>query len=215
MILDTVAPNPPFVLSRSLMVEADADTTMEALLTADLMGGSIVRLLTWARDLPNRLMARVRRQPVSRVPREVTFGDLPDSGTFKVLGTKQGDQYVAGAIGRFWQRDYGWVDFDPEGFADFDEPGYAKTVIGFHAVPRGTGRTLLTYESRTVTTDDEAHRRFKRYWTVLQPFVAMMQCSALRSIAREAEASSRSEEAEVIALHRDVPTSPAMTRVAR
>lgn len=213
MIIDEVAPNPPFALARSRMIEADADTVMAAVQTANLLDNSMSRRLSSARDLPNRLVARWRGQPVEQLPSSVTFAELDDSGTFRVLGEVAGEQYVAGAIGRFWERDFGWVDVEPEEFATFDEPGYAKTVIGFHAVPRGEHRTLLIYESRTVTTDAEAHRRFARYWRLLQPFVALLLRSALESIAREVD---HRRPPTVIQLRRPQPTATTATiRAAR
>jgi len=202
MIIDQVAPNPPFALARSRMIEADAATVMAAVQTADLMDARVPRMLTWTRDLPNRLMARWRGDDVDPMPRSVSFSEIADSDGFQVLGEVPDEQFVAGAIGRFWERDYGWVDVAPDHFAGFSEPGFAKTVIGFHAVPRGQDRTLLIYESRTVTTDAEARRRFGRYWRMLQPFVAVLLRSALESIAREVE---RQRLSTVIELR---PTTP-------
>ncbi|MGI9600697.1 MAG: hypothetical protein ACR2QE_02350 [Acidimicrobiales bacterium] len=199
MIIDVVAPNPPYALARSRMIDADPATTMKAVQTANLMDAPVARLLTWVRDRPNQWRARWRGEPVTPLPRHVSFADLPDDNSFKVLGTKENEQYVAGAIGRFWQRDYGWVDFDPDQFVGFDEPGYAKTVIGFHAVPRGPERTMLIYESRTVVTDRAARKRFGRYWWFMRPFVGMLLTSALNSIEREAD---RMGHAEVIDLRK-------------
>ncbi|MDH3705676.1 MAG: hypothetical protein OES57_06385 [Acidimicrobiia bacterium] len=214
MIIDQVAPNPPFALARSRMIDADAHTVMAAVQTANLLDGATPRLLTWARDLPNNLAARWHGRAVERLPRSVTFAELSESDTFKVLGEVPDEQFVAGAIGRFWERDFGWVDFEPEHFATFAEPGYAKTVIGFHAVAREHDRTLLIYESRTVTTDGDARRRFGRYWKVLQPFVAILLRSALQSIAREVD---RQRSAPVIELRPEATTeaTPPTIRAAR
>ena len=75
MIIDRVAPNPPFALSRSRMIEADAETVMAAVQTANLLDTTMARLLSSARDLPNRLVARWRGQPVEHLPSSVTFAE--------------------------------------------------------------------------------------------------------------------------------------------
>ena len=106
------------------------------------------------------------------------------------LRDEPGVELLAGLVGQFWHRDYGIVELAPEEFASFDRPGYAKTVAGFALHPHGEGRTLLTYESRTVATDAVARRRFAMYWLVLRPFVRMMLRGALVSMKRHAEHGS-------------------------
>jgi hypothetical protein len=103
------------------------------------------------------------------------------------LRNEPGVELLIGLIGQFWRRDYGLVPISPEEFAAFDRPGYAKTVAGFALHPHGEGRTLLTYESRTVCTDAGARRRFAAYWLVLRPFVRLMLRGALVSMKRYAE----------------------------
>lgn len=110
-----------------------------------------------------------------------------DSG-WVLLRDEPGVEFLIGLVGQFWHRDYGIVRVPRSGFADFDEPGYAETLAGLSLRPYGSHRTLLTYESRTITTDPVAHRRFAGYWRVLRPFVALLTRSALITIAREAEA---------------------------
>ena len=103
------------------------------------------------------------------------------------LRDEPGVEWLAGLIGQFWHRDYGIVRTSSEEFASFDHPGYAKTVAGFTLHPHGEGRTLLTYESRTVCTDAAARRRFAAYWFVLRAFVRLMLRGALVSMKRSAE----------------------------
>lgn len=150
-----------------------------------------------ARDLPNHLH---RKRPAAQAPQpEPPPGQRP---TFRMrdairqgsgwvpLRDEPGVELLAGLVGQFWHRDYGIVELAPEEFASFDRPGYAKTVAGFALHPHGEGRTLLTYESRTVATDAVARRRFAMYWLVLRPFVRMMLRGALVSMKRHAEHGS-------------------------
>jgi hypothetical protein len=52
-----------------------------------------------------------------------------------------------------------------DGFRDFDEPGYAKTIYDLSVRPLPDGGSLLSGLMRTATTDEHARRWFRRYWT--------------------------------------------------
>lgn len=71
-------------------------------------------------------------------------------------------------------------------FAAFDEPGYARVAVNFSA---GTahGRTVLTTETRVLTTDSGSRRKFGRYWRLIRPGSAMIRRSWLRAAKRRAE----------------------------
>ena len=47
----------------------------------------------------------------------------------------------------------------------------------------------MTYECRTLATDETARRCFKRYWRPLAPFIGLVMRSQLRVI--EAETAGR------------------------
>lgn len=46
------------------------------------------------------------------------------------------------------------------------QPGYAKTVYSLSLRPLDERRTLLSGAMRTATTDEQARRWFRRYWTL-------------------------------------------------
>lgn len=187
MLIDSFAPEREFSLVRTAVVEADSGDAMAAVMGANLLASPVPRVLMWVRDLPNRVVARLKGVPLGAIPAEVTFGDIAQEGPWQMLAGTPDREFVAGAIGRFWQRDYGWVDVDVDEFGDYDEPDHAKTLVSFRLEPYGSSRTLIVYESRTVTTDEQAHRRFRWYWLALRPFFGVMMASALTAIRREAE----------------------------
>ena len=49
-------------------------------------------------------------------------------------------------------------------FAAFDTPGYVKVAFNIRVEPYGSGRALITTETRTAATDPASLRRFARYW---------------------------------------------------
>lgn len=55
----------------------------------------------------------------------------------------------------------------------------------------------LTYECRTLTTDDDSRRRFSQYWWLIRPFVQHIMDATLRTIGTHAEALMTSEATRV------------------
>ncbi|MGY1631495.1 hypothetical protein ACI784_07280 [Geodermatophilus sp. SYSU D01186] len=182
--IDEVMPHFDTNVVQHIVVNAGPRETYEALLDADLMDNPLTRLMVGVRDLPNVLRSReLTRRPGFRI-RDTTAGE---EGGWVSLREAPGVEFLVGLVGRFWQRDYGIVRLRPEEFAGFDRPGYAKTVAAFSLHPHGAGRTLLTYECRTVTTDATARRRFGAYWLLLRPFVRQLQRATLVAVKRQAE----------------------------
>ena len=192
--IDEVMPRFDANVVQHVVVNAGPRETYQAVLDADLMDNRLTHVMVIARDLPNRLRARREPagepQPYAGPDQRPAFRmrDMTGEGSgWVVLRDEPGVELLAGLVGRFWRRDYGIVQVSPEEFASFDRPGYAKTVAGFSLHPHGEGRTLLTYESRTVSTDAAARRRFAAYWLVLRPFVRQLLRGALVSMKRHAE----------------------------
>jgi hypothetical protein len=113
--------------------------------------------------------------------REPIWTQMLGRAGFVQLAEEPGREVVAGAIGRPWnlferlRRD---LDFEA-----FDEPGYAKMALGFHAADG-----VLTTETRVLLTDDEARRRFARYWRVVGPLSSATRRSWLAAAKRRAAA---------------------------
>jgi hypothetical protein len=197
--IDEVMPRFDVNVVQHIVVNAGPAETYRAVLDADLMDNQLTHLMVAGRDLPNRLRRWQRTAggtqqtpPASDRP-TFRMRDAAEKGSgWVALRKEPGVEFLAGLVGQFWHRDYGIVEISPEEFAAFDRPGYAKTVAGFALHPHGESRTLLTYESRTVTTDAAARRRFAAYWLVLRPFVRLMLRGALVSMKRHAEHGSTS-----------------------
>jgi hypothetical protein len=168
-------------------VHAPPEATFAAIQRANLMD-PLVRSLFALREIPVRLSARIRSRPLPQRTRSVTFADLvgPGSG-MAVVGLDPGHEIVVGSIGRFWEKDYGHRRFTPEQFTTFDEPGYAKLAMDLTVVPVGKDESLLRYEARTQPTDNEARRRFHRYWRVIRPGVGLVMSRAVSRIRAETE----------------------------
>jgi hypothetical protein len=134
---------------------------------------------------------RARRQHAAQPPAVLRLRDLPLFGEWIALGKDWPNEIAFGAIGRFWAGETRWLQIETSDFASFDKPGFAKIGCSIYLRAISGNRTLLTYQVRTKATDEGSRRAFMRYWRVVSPFVALVMCSLLRAVEREALAFGR------------------------
>jgi hypothetical protein len=141
----------------------------------------------FVRGLPARLRGHGGAPPAELL----LAGDSPGLPGWLHLGDEPGRETAFGAVGQFWKADIEWKDVPVARFAAFDEPGWGK--IACHLLVRldGPGRTMLTYECRTGTTDPAARRMLARYWWLIRPFVGHIMRATLRTISADAESIGR------------------------
>jgi hypothetical protein len=108
------------------------------------------------------------------------------TGSGFVLLEERPDEVVLGVVGRFWTLDGGIRRISAAEFAGFDEPGCAKAVMNFH-IREIAGGSLLTTETRIAGTDEDARRKFRRYWRIVMPGSALIRRAWLRAIRKRAE----------------------------
>ena len=168
-------------------VDASPDDTYAAMKETDLHD-PIVNTLFALRELPMNTVRRLRGQRTTVPVRDkITFGDIGHQGpTWMLLLEESGVELVIGSVGRFWHKDYGARTMAPEAFVPFNEPGYAKLAMSLAVRPTPSG-AILRYEARTATTDEAARRKFRRYWRIIAPGVALVMRRALKRIKAAAE----------------------------
>lgn len=193
LLLDRYLPTYDATQRRHAVVDADAETTYEAILTADLMrSGRLVAALGGLRVLPARIGARLRGVEKPPAPESMTFADVAETDWVR-LAERPGEELVLGAVGALWKPVIEWREIDPDEFERFEEPGYAKLAIGLSVRSYGEDRSLLTYEARTRATDPDSRRRFLRYWRLIGPFAGYVMGKGLDRIGADAEAEARAD----------------------
>ncbi len=113
-----------------------------------------------------------------------------DLSRFAVIREWPGHEIVFGAVVQPWKAvtgDEPAPQVEPGRFAAFDTPGYVKVAFNIRVEPYGSGRALITTETRTAATDPASLRRFARYWALIGPFSALIRRLALRIVKSEAE----------------------------
>jgi|SRR5664279_2198094 len=188
LLLDRYIDRADADLAAHLIVDAPPGVTIAAAKALDLLEVRTPLLTAsfWVRGIP----AKVLRQPEPPPPEKLTLeGDLPLPG-WMVLDEDPGHEIVFGAIGVFWTPTIRWnVGVAASEFAGFEQPGWGKIACSYSVRPYGAERALLTYECRTLTTDEESRREFGRYWWLIRPFVQHIMNATVRTIAARAEAA--------------------------
>lgn len=116
-------------------------------------------------------------------PATLRLGDMEDDGEWLRLGARPGEEFVFGALGRFWAGRTAWERMSADEFVDCSTPGYAKIAANLSFREYGAAQTLVSYEARTVATDDASRVQFLRYWRVVDPFVGVVMRGTLRLLA--------------------------------
>lgn len=183
MLIESAMPQFDVVIAEHIVVRADPATTFTAAKSLDFL---TVRtpLLTasmWIRGLPERW----RGDPAPR-PSRLVLTDNPGLPGWTLLGERPGREIVFGAVGKFWQPTIEWRDVPQTEFTEFAEQGWGKIAANFSVTEYGQN-TLLSYECRTVTTDPESRRRFRRYWWLIRPFVGHIMRATSAKIKADAE----------------------------
>jgi hypothetical protein len=177
----------------TVMVDADTQRTYEAVrsLDPDQVGRTVplMRLMVAVRGLPARLASQSRTSAASPQRRTLAADRYRDA--FLLIDEEPGVEYVIGMIGKFMTaRQLEFRAFAPAEFAGFGEPGYGKVALNFLVLPYGTGRSPLSTETRTVTTDPTSAQQFRRYWRIIGPFAGYIMRHWLTLAKQHAESTA-------------------------
>lgn len=191
MIIDRQLPRFDVTRIEHRVVDATLPRTWDAIRDLDLMEihTPLMDAAVFARGLPERVARLLGRDvpPPVELKELRLFGEDAGMPGWVILGEIPRREVAFGAVGRFWSGSIHWLTVPASEFATFTEPGWGKIAANLSLRPYGEGRTLLTYEARTATTDERSRRRFARYWMLVEPFVGHIMRATLVTIARGAE----------------------------
>lgn len=191
-LLDSYLPVYDLVVTERLVVDGGAPELFQAVKVLDFLSirSPILTVSMFARGLP----ARVGGQPIEKPAELRLSSEATGLPGWLYLGDVPEREVAFGAVGKFWKPDIEWRDVPLEAFRSFDEPGWGKIGCHFLVSPMADGRSLVTYECRTVTTDPESRRMMARYWWLIRPFVSHIMRATLRTIRDDATGASPAGE---------------------
>jgi hypothetical protein len=180
-LLDAFIPKYDVYERHTIVVEALPDVTLAAARNQDMFSSPLINAIFKARQWA------MGSSPEAPLRQHGLLGSMLAIG-WRVLAEVPGREIVVGAVTRPWQANVTFRGIAPEQFAAFHEPDYVKIVWTLRADPINDGtRTLFCTETRAVATDEDAARRFRRYWALASPGISMIRRLGLPTLKATAE----------------------------
>lgn len=179
-LLDQFMPDYEVGERHQIDVAAPAALTMAAAREMDVYRSPLVHAIFAVRTLPSWLRGVPAREPASLLTETLAIGwrilaEVPDRGI------------VVGAVTQPWRAEVQFRGLDPDAFAGFAEPGYARIAWTLEAVPLGPAASRFRTETRVSTTDPRARALFRRYWAVVSPGILLIRRQSLKLVKTDAE----------------------------
>jgi hypothetical protein len=180
-LLDRFMPLYDIVERHHIRVAAPADVTLAAARDLNVADSWLSRALFKGREiLLSGAPAAATPLPPGLLPAALTIG-------WGILADQVDHEIVLGAVTKPWEAHPVFQDLLPRDFAAFAEPGYVKIAWTLRADPIGDAASIFRTETRAIATDAEARAKFRRYWALVSPGVALIRRAMLGPIKAEAE----------------------------
>lgn len=188
LVLDAMLPEFHLTRFESELVNARVHATFCTMRRFDHLSAHspLFDLALWARGLGDRMRHRGPEHPATARLSDL-FATRGGEGPWVPLGERADRELAFGAVGKVWQPSIEWLRVEPEEFAKFAQPGWAKVAAALCVLPYGEERCLLTYEARTWCTDEESLHHARRYWHAVSPGIGVVLRAAVRGIKESAE----------------------------
>jgi hypothetical protein len=186
-LLDRFMPDYEVADRRELRIAAPAETVFEAATSLQLHNSKIIYGIFKCRELLLGSSRTKAAMPENLLAWARALG-------WSLLGQIPGREVVFGAATRPWEADVVFRPLEPDDFAEFHEPGYAKIVWTLRVDPIGSNDSVVRTETRATTTDRVARAKFRRYWAIFSPGIVLIRLLALRMVKRGAKLRGRSHD---------------------
>jgi hypothetical protein len=179
-LIDQFMPTYEVAELHEIDISAPAELTMAAAREMDLYRSPLVHAIFAVRTLPSRRRGTPPRQPTSLLAETRALG-------WRTLAEVPDREIVVGAVTQPWRAEVTFHGVDPDVFAGFAEPGYAKIAWTLQAVPLGPAASRFCTQTRVSTTDPRSRALFRRYWAALSPGIRLIRRESLKLVKADAE----------------------------
>ena len=163
-------------------VAVNADRAWNAVGQLDLAQSTLVRALFGFRTIPDRLAGK---KPELRLRLEDLIS-TPASPGFQILAADPPREIAVGAIGKVWRPAIPFVHVpDAAAFAGFAQDGYIKVAWALRVVRESDQASQVEFELRVVATDDDAWKKFLRYFRLIGPGAHFIRRVLLAQLERD------------------------------
>lgn len=184
-LLEPFVPHPDIRERHATLVRAPASIVFDAAQAFDMQSVPLVRAIIRLRQAflgSTRIERRLR--PFLQEALAMGWG---------VLAPEPGRAIVMGAVCRPWLADVQFTPIATTDFAAYREPNRVKIAWTLEVDSLDAASARLATETRAVATDDEARRRFRRYWRWARFGIVAIRWAMLSAIRRQAETMSRAQ----------------------
>ncbi|HMO12535.1 MAG TPA: hypothetical protein PKD64_03010 [Pirellulaceae bacterium] len=161
-----------------ILVRAPASVVMQIARTFDMQSILPVRIIFWLR-------AKLMRSQAPGAAPQGLVNDTLGMG-WGVLYDDPQRQFIAGAACQPWLADVVFTPIPVHRFADFAEPNFVKIVWTLETDEQGAELTRFATETRVKATDEQAKKKFRRYWRVYGIGILMIRWMLLPAVRRQA-----------------------------
>lgn len=179
-VLDRFIPSPEVAEHHEIGVAAPAPVVLDAAKQMRALDLPLVSAIFKLRELALGGEPDRRQHPQGLLDQMLSIG-------WVILAEIEGREILLGAVTQPWEATPAFRSIPAEEFPSFAEPGYVKIVWTLRADPVDETHSLFSTDTVVATTDAEARRRFRRYWSYVAPGVRLIRFAMLRPLKREAE----------------------------
>jgi hypothetical protein len=179
-ILDGFMPLYDIVERHHVRVAAPPAVTLAAARELDMSGCLLVRAIFKGRELMLGSLPAETQPPEGLMAQALSLG-------WGVLESRPEREIVLGAVTKPWEPNPVFRDLLPREFPVFAEPGFVKIAWTLRADPVGAGESVFRTETRAMATDIGARTKFRRYWAMVSPGVAVIRLALIAAVKQEAE----------------------------
>ena len=191
LLMDRLMPRFEVIERHHIAVDAPAEITLRAAMDQELTAIPLVRAVFKARELVMGSTAVDRSLPSGLTAMVLSIG-------WRIVAETPGREAVFGAVTKPWEANVVFKGLPPQEFAGFQDPGYVKIIWSLRADPIDSSHSMFRTETRVVTTDPAARRRFRLYWAFVSPGVGIIRRMSLRPLKSAAEALYSSNAANLV-----------------
>ena len=177
--LDAFIPQPDIRERFSTTIRAPASLVMQIAATFDMRSIGIVSAIFWLREklMHSAAVPEQPRQGLLAWSRGIGWGLL----------VEQPAVIVCGATCQPWLANVVFTPLPSQEFAKYAEPNQVKIAWTLETEALGPALTRFSHETRAVATDEQARKRFRRYWLWARFGIVTIRLLLLPAIRREAE----------------------------
>lgn len=180
LILNALLPGYEIVERHSIAVDAPFDITFQAACEADLEDSRLSRAIFRARE---RLLGTSPQ--ASPLPRGI-LAQTKALG-WATLAEVPNHEIVMGAVTQPWLADVVFRGLPLDEFLAFDDPAFVKIVWTIRADRVTATTSIFRTETRALACGPEARTKFRRYWSLVSPGIALIRLTLLDPVKQEAE----------------------------